>query len=222
MHKNNINAIEEKLFIEEYLRHLKAKGQSVSLEEHPITSITQNQLSRNDCMPDALLNAGWIEITTFCRSMSMRIQIGEQRTHQEKFKDQEFIAGVPVAEFQLLDQNFLFAVNKKISKDYSAFTRLARTTPFGTLLVMFVSNDPFFNNIECEDLISKIQDQHMYDWMDFTDCCFDTIVLGAYDSDWKYAFYTILDKADIEKIKSRRLIKARILKEIEDRNLESI
>lgn len=217
--KRELDKKEELHLIKEYINYLKEKGLD-PIFESPIMSISNQQLPANQCMPDAILNGSWLELTTFTRCPEMRKQIGEQRKFPEKFESVKFIPGICPSKFQSLSINAYEAIYKKCQKDYSAFTKLAGITKKGTLLVMFVNEDPFFDMPQFEALIDQMKDQNFFANVDLSKLQFDTIILGAFvnnNNQWNYEFRDVLDAATINKINLRKQRKNAILQEMDDR-----
>jgi hypothetical protein len=208
----DINALEEKQFLEIYLElineRLNSHQEKIFLVEHPIVSVDKKELRDNQCIPDAILSdETWIEITTFSRSDSMRKLIGDLQKHSEKFEGIKFIRGISPNEFRPLILQWGKAMEKKIIKDYSRFELLANMkSGKGILLIVFVNNDPFFNNREYEAFIENARYEYIYDNFDFSKNCFQKIMfLGFVEAQnvWQCKLETILDPKTINRTTHR-------------------
>ncbi len=209
----DIDALEEMTLIKSYIKHLATENPAIKLLECPITSIKEGDMSKGQCIPDAILNdRSWLELTTISRSRGMRQQIGDMRKHPEKFEGQRFIPGIQ--KFNPIDLEFYDAVIRKINKDYSQFTELAKTNALGRLLIMLVNNDPFFDLNAYAEFLDTVWDKRFWVQANFLGSCFEQIVFGAMvltTNGMQLKFETILQPEAIQRIKSRNERKERML-----------
>jgi len=202
--------------IQEFVQYRRA-----GIIELPITSVVQKQLGQNHCIPDAIISDEngrklWVEHTSFSRCKEMRQQIGELAKYPEKYSDQKIIPGISPTKFEPLLLGYVNAITQKLIKNYKQFAEIAKIESRGTLVIILVNHDPFFNE-DYAEFVESIKAEHLYDGIDFSNNCFDTVVFGAYlpagINKMQLHFEVILDSTSICRIEGRQKRKLRLLYE---------
>ncbi|MBI2774733.1 hypothetical protein HYX58_01890 [Candidatus Dependentiae bacterium] len=223
-----MDQLEQSYFIEKYIEYRdKFSAENLSLIECPIISVNNKQLGHGQCIPDAIVNKNdscqWIELTTFSRNQLMARRIREMIKYPEHFEGQRIILGIPPREFDSLIVGFHEAIRKKVSKDYSRFAHLSNTNLQGTLLVIFVNEDHFFDEIEYYQFINAVKDEHiLFSWGVATGQ-FDQIILGAnvlINGQWVSTFEPIVNREKMVHLRKRQQIKENMLLNLAKQTIE--
>lgn len=181
------------------------------LEECPITSILQKQLTVGESFPDAIIKHEdgkrfFVEVVTASRSKEMRENIGKQ--HSGLIRPNYTIRSVENLAYvtQKTVMQISDAIRKKCDKKYSHFASIAGTEPRGILIVKFINSDVFLDECEFKDICSRFTPSTLQT-LGCGYSCFDQVFLMArvYVKDiWKEQLFRL---ADLETMKYLRLQK---------------
>lgn len=199
VNQDDLNRQEELYIMNLLLQFMQSKGRTFAIKEMPITSV--GHLSKGQSVPDALLDDGtWIEITTFSRTPDMYKRIAKRA----RGKTPHTLISGPYTcnlDAQLLVQSFTEALQKKIQKNYEEFAKIVQAKIKGILLIVFVCEDPCFDDAH-KEFLSIIKDKHVIGSWGIENSCFNQVIFGAFIvNQEKYVFDVIVDSEIMESLR---------------------